>query len=197
MIVHPGAASVPASASAGIDAQLRALYDGPAPGLLRYLVRLTNGDRHRAEDLLQETLVRAWRHPESRTESGEWRRSWLYTVARNIAIDDLRTTRPVELVGDLLDDHPDEDDPVGRAIDAGVVHAALDALPERQRTVLVEIYLHERSGEEAAQRLGVPVGTVKSRTFYALQALRELLDPVAASVSHRGSARSSGPVALR
>ncbi|MFY1699972.1 MULTISPECIES: sigma-70 family RNA polymerase sigma factor [unclassified Solwaraspora] len=195
MTVHISAATESASATAGADTQLRELYESQAPGLLRYLIRLTNGDRHRAEDLLQETLLRAWRRPESRTGTGEWRRSWLYTVARNVAIDDLRTTRPVELAGELLDDHPDTDDPVERLLDAGVVHAALDSLPDRLRTVLVEVYLRERSGEETAQLLGVPVGTVKSRTFYALQALRERLAPVA--VSHRPSAGSTGPAALR
>jgi RNA polymerase sigma-70 factor, ECF subfamily len=195
MTVHTGTATGPASASAGADSELRALYESQAPGLLRYLIRLTNGDRHRAEDLLQETLLRAWRRPESRTGTGEWRRSWLYTVARNVAIDDLRTTRPVELAGELLDEHPEIDDPVERLLDAGVVRVALDSLPERLRTVLVEVYLRERSGEEVAQLLGVPVGTVKSRTFYALQALREQLAPGA--VSHRPSAGSSGPTAQR
>ncbi|MDG4765996.1 sigma-70 family RNA polymerase sigma factor [Solwaraspora sp. WMMD406] len=178
------------------EPDLRALYESQAPGLLRYLIRLTNGDRHQAEDLLQETLLRAWRHPEARTDDGGWRRPWLYTVARNIAIDDLRTTRPVELTGDLLDEQPDDEDRIERMLDAGVVRSALESLPERLRVVLVEVYLRERSGQETAQLLGVPVGTVKSRTFYALQALRERLTSMP-EASHRPSAGSTAPLDQR
>ncbi|WP_326553465.1 sigma-70 family RNA polymerase sigma factor [Micromonospora sp. NBC_01813] len=172
------------------DPDLRLLFESQAPGLLRYLIRLTNGDRHQAEDLLQETLLRAWRHPEARARDGGWRRPWLYTVARNVAIDDLRTTRPVELTGDLLDEHPDHDDRIQRMLDVGEVRAALESLPDRLRTVLVEVYLRERSGQETARLLGVPVGTVKSRTFYALQALRERLTSTP-EASHHPSVASN------
>src|SRR5215471_11356149 len=75
------------------DEALRGLYDAHGPAILNFLVRLTRGDRHKAEDMLQETLVRAWRHPEARSASGEWSRAWLFTVARRIAIDHVRATR--------------------------------------------------------------------------------------------------------
>lgn len=154
------------------DDALRELYETQAAPLLGYLVRLTNGDRHRAEDILQETLLRAWRHPEARSDDGRWRRQWLFTVARNLAIDQLRVSRqtlPVE-------EWAVTDNPVDRILDAAEVRAAIATLPERLRSVLVEVYLRDRSGSEAAEALNIPVGTVKSRLFHAMRALRQELD---------------------
>lgn len=153
------------------DDALRELYQTQAPSLLGYVVRLTNGDRHRAEDILQETLLRAWRHPEARSDDGRWRRQWLFTVARNLAIDYLRTARQTQPV----DERADPDNPVERMLDAAEVRAAVAALPDRLRGVLIEVYLRDRSGAEAAESLGIPVGTVKSRLFHALRALRQEL----------------------
>jgi RNA polymerase sigma-70 factor (ECF subfamily) len=151
------------------------LYEKHGSVLLAYLMGLTRGDRHRAEDILQETLVRAWRHPEARSENGEWSRPWLYTVARNIAIDNVRAAmiRPVELGDDWIEERPMPNDQFEQLADYDVIRAALAALPERFRLVLVEIYLRERSVGETAEALNIPPGTVKSRTFYALRALRE------------------------
>lgn len=154
------------------DDALRELYETQAAPLLSYVVRLTNGDRHRAEDILQETLLRAWRHPEARADDGRWRRQWLFTVARNLAIDQLRATRQTQPV----EDWAVVDNPVDRVLDAAEVRAAIAALPERLRGVLVEVYLRDRSGAEAAETLDIPVGTVKSRLFHALRALRQELD---------------------
>ncbi|MGI5182445.1 sigma-70 family RNA polymerase sigma factor [Dactylosporangium sp. CA-152071] len=160
------------------DGALRELYDVHAPLLLGLLLRLCNGDRHRAEDLLQDTLIRAWRHPESRRPDGSWSRAWLFTVARRIAIDAVRAarTRPTELGTVRIDERPDAGDLAQAVVDATGVREALAALPGRFQEVLVATYVHDRPIAEAAERLGVPPGTVKSRTFYALKALRvELL----------------------
>ncbi|HKT05455.1 MAG TPA: sigma-70 family RNA polymerase sigma factor [Rugosimonospora sp.] len=159
------------------DQAVAHLYDVYAPLLLSYLMRLTKGDRHAAEDILQETLVRAWHHPEARGADGRWTRPWLFTVARRIAIDHLRAqrARPPEVAVDWLEAFPDGDDGVHRALDANEVRAALADLPEAHRDTLVELYFLEHSIAETAQRLGVPQGTVKSRRHYALRALRDLL----------------------
>src|SRR5262245_27706835 len=79
---------------------LRAVHNAHGTARLSFLMRLTKGDRHKAEDLLQETLIRAWQHPQARV-NGEWSRPWLFMVARRIAIDHFRATltRPTE-VGD-------------------------------------------------------------------------------------------------
>src|SRR3954453_2849095 len=83
------------------DSALRALYEQHAAPLLAYAVRLTGGDRGRAEDILQETLLRAWRAPHALDPERGPVRSWLFTVARNVAVDAhrARRARPNE-VGD-------------------------------------------------------------------------------------------------
>jgi RNA polymerase sigma-70 factor (ECF subfamily) len=167
MTIPPG--SVP-------DDAVQELYQAHGSVILSFLIRLTHGDRHRAEDMLQETLIRAWRHPEARTATGEWSRAWLFTVARRIAIDHARAarTRPGELSDERLAERPGPDS-IEPLMDRQEVRAAIAALPERLRSVLVEVYFRDRSIAEAAQVLGVPAGTVKSRTFYALEALRKEL----------------------
>src|SRR3984957_7022830 len=71
---------------------MRVLYDEHAAALWRYAMRLT-GDQARAEDVVQETLLRAWQHPEGTDDSGRWARAWLFTVARNMIIDERRSSR--------------------------------------------------------------------------------------------------------
>ncbi len=68
----PTVASMSVPSARTTDAQLRRLYESHGPALLSYLVRFTRGDREWAEDILQETLMRAWRHPEAQTLHGEW-----------------------------------------------------------------------------------------------------------------------------
>jgi len=67
---------------------VRALYAEHGGALLRYALHLTGGDRQRAEDLVQETIVRAWRHPEALADRPA--RPWLFAVARNLAVDSYR-----------------------------------------------------------------------------------------------------------
>jgi len=152
---------------------LRALYGEHAGPLLGYALRLTGGDRARAEDVVQETLLRAWQHPDALDARHGSPRPWLFTVARNIAVDAhrARTARPVEVSADALAVIP-ADDELDRALEGWLVADALTALTAEHRAVLVETYYRGRSVAEAATVLGVPAGTVKSRTYYALRALR-------------------------
>jgi len=155
------------------EGTLRALYDEHAAALLSYALRLTAGDRGRAEDIVQETLLRAWRHIGALDEARGSRRAWLVTVARNVAVDAhrARAARPREVADDVLAVVPGADE-VERALDRILVSEALAALSPEHRAVIVETYYRGRSVSDAAAVLGIPAGTVKSRTYYALRALR-------------------------
>jgi RNA polymerase sigma-70 factor (ECF subfamily) len=156
---------------------LRHLQQVHGPVLLSFLTRLTRGDVHQAEDIVQETVVRAWRNPEARNTDGRWSRAWLFTVAKRILIDQIRAAevRLDERSDEYIDVHARAEDVIDRLVDASEVRAALNSLPERLRVTLVEVYFQERSVAEVADLLAVPPGTVKSRTFYGLKALREAL----------------------
>jgi RNA polymerase sigma-70 factor (ECF subfamily) len=155
------------------EESLRALYDGHAPVLLAYALRLTEGDRARAEDIVQETLVRAWRHLDQLDETKGPVRPWLFTVAQRLAIDAhrARRARPLETGDAVLASVPSLDD-LEHSLDRIVISDALDALSAEHRAVIVETYYRGRTVAEAAAVLGIPAGTVKSRSYYALRALK-------------------------
>ncbi|MBF9072596.1 sigma-70 family RNA polymerase sigma factor [Streptacidiphilus fuscans] len=147
------------------------------PYLLRALMRLTNGDRGRAEDILQETMVRAWQHPEAIIGGPEASRPWLFTVARRIAIDHFRmqAARAREVMGETPEERPVAD-PFDEVLGARDMAAVLAELAPHHREVLVELHLNGRSVADTAVLLGIPEGTVKSRNFYAIRAIRPLLE---------------------
>jgi RNA polymerase sigma-70 factor, ECF subfamily len=157
------------------ESLVRALYAEHAAPLLRYALRLTDGDRQRAEDIVQETLFRAWRHPEAIADRPA--RPWLFAVARNLAVDAhrARRARPQEVGEGALElvPVPDEAD---RVLESWAVADALSTLRPEHRRVLLETYYLGRSVAEAAAVLGIPAGTVKSRAFYALRALKLALE---------------------
>ncbi|MFD8088173.1 sigma-70 family RNA polymerase sigma factor [Kitasatospora sp. NPDC059722] len=145
--------------------------------LLNVLLRTTRGDRGKAEDILQETLLRAWQNPEALKAGPEHSRPWLFTVARRIAIDHYRmaASRAPEALGESVDDRPVAEDPYERVVASRDIALALRRVQKHHREVLVELHLKDRSVVEAAAKLGVPPGTVKSRNFYAIRAMRPVL----------------------
>ena len=175
-------------ASVAVDHEenlLHHLYQFHAGPLLGFVLRLTNGDRQRAEDIVQETILRAWRNAHKLNAHGERSlRPWLVTVARRIAIDgyrgeggylrevydhDLESGTQLVIAGS----NPDDPD---RIVESITMSEALWALTHAHREILVETYFKGRTVAEAAHALRIPLGTAKSRIFYALRALREALE---------------------
>jgi RNA polymerase sigma-70 factor, ECF subfamily len=159
------------------NTRMAAIYDTHAKPLYRFLLRLTLGDEETAEDLLQETFLRAWRHLDRLSKVVEEVRPWLFTVARRVAIDAARAKRirPAEVGAIDLALLPSGDDPIERFVSVHDVRAALRSLSADHRRVLAEVYVRQRTTQEAAEILGIPEGTVKSRTHNALRALRVAL----------------------
>jgi RNA polymerase sigma-70 factor (ECF subfamily) len=155
---------------------VRRIYDEHGTALLRFAARLVGEDRCLAEDILQEAAVRAWRHSGVLRRQEAGLRPWLFTVVRNLAIDGhrARAVRPVS-AGPVEELVLPVQDHVERSLTRHVVRDALDDLTAQQRQVLHQVYYLGHTASEAAEVLGVARGTVKSRTFYAVRALRSAL----------------------
>ena len=148
-------------------------YSGP---LFSYAFRAT-GDRQRAEDLVQETLARAWERADRFDPARGSAGAWLFTIARNLLIDGWRADAARPRLAPLGDtDVALGVDEVDRALEAWQMAEALRRLSPEHRAVIVETYYGARSVAATADRLGIPEGTVKSRLYYGLRALRLVLE---------------------
>jgi len=148
-------------------------YSRPVFGLA--LRRL--GDRGRAEDAVQETFVSIWRSASTYKPERGPGAPWLYGVARNAIVDRSRARN--EPAAEAPDEASLERGPDERAEAAWLqwrIHRALETLPEREREVIALAYWSDLSQSEVADKLGIPLGTVKTRTRAALAHLAELLD---------------------
>jgi len=136
------------------------------------------GDRGRAEDVTQDTFTSIWRSAARYDPQRGAAASWLYTVARNAIVDGLRR-RTEPSVGELPDTPAPGEGPDGAAEAEWVswrVHRALQTLPEHERSLVELAYWGELSQTEIAERLGIPLGTVKTRTRSALRRLADELE---------------------
>ena len=150
---------------------LRAIHDAHGPALMRFALRLT-GDYTLAEDVVQEALLRAWKKPAILEQSDESARAWLFTVVRNLVIDDRRSARHTrELVTDNLPERASVD-AADALLDSWVVADALASLSIEHRTAVVSAYYLGQTVAEIARRNDLPEGTVKSRLHYALRAMK-------------------------
>lgn len=157
-------------------ALLRELHGEHASALWGFALRLTGGDRERAEDVVQETLLRAWRSPTVLDVPDGARRAWLFTVARHLVIDDWRSARFRREVPAAEPPEVAAADATDAVLQAWLVADALARLSPDHRRVLVECYYRGRSVADTAGLLDIPEGTVKSRVHYALRALRLVLE---------------------
>lgn len=166
---------------------LEALYDRYAPIVLGVLTKILH-ERGAAEEALQETFWRVWTKAESFDEARGAFRPWLFSVARRLAIDDLRRQkiRPQAASdeGEVYqfeltpDPEPRVEDIAGQAVEWERVSRAMDVLPAEQRQVLEMAYFEGLTRQEIADRTGQPLGTVHTRARLGLQRLRDALQVV-------------------
>jgi len=161
-----------------LDDRMQMIYESHSGVLLRTLLNWTYGDWQAAEDLMQETMVRAWRNIGTLNLDPQTVRPWLFTVARRIAVDRFRArvVRPHEAGPDSLEHVTQPGEPFEQLLDRVTIRGALAGLSEAHRSALVHVYLLDQTVPEAAAALGVPAGTLKSRLHYALRAVRDSLD---------------------
>jgi RNA polymerase sigma-70 factor, ECF subfamily len=145
--------------------------------LLRHVTRLTFNDLQLAEDIVQETFLKVWQRPDVVNHRYSSIRPWLFTVARNLVNDHkrMRMARAIEVSTAELITVSDQRDPIGDSLQAQAIWQAVAQLTPHHQAVLVQVYGHDRSLMDAAKRLGIPIGTVKSRTHHALRSLQTML----------------------
>jgi RNA polymerase sigma-70 factor, ECF subfamily len=161
-----------AGTEAAEAALLKALYDEHAAVLWRYAMRLT-GDASRAEDVVQETLLRAWQHPEVMDDPERSPRAWLFTVARNMIIDERRSPR-FRMTASSLDDSstPEQSTPdqVNATLDRMLIADAMTQLSGEHRAVIERSYYrgcHETDRRRSRNRRGdheVPIALWRAGT---------------------------------
>lgn len=160
------------------DPVIQELSRQHGPALLAW-ARGRFADPRDAEEVVADTLLRAWRAIDQWDPARGSERAWLFGIARNAAVDHHRRHRrhlravPVE---EMHDPDPREDAAIERLVEASQVRDALDALSEAHRRTVVAAYYRGRSTAEIAAEQDVPPGTVKSRLYYALRALRSDLE---------------------
>jgi RNA polymerase sigma-70 factor (ECF subfamily) len=152
------------------------LYQAHTRDLYAYVLRLVGGDAYRAEDVVQEALLRCWVKRNLYDTATMNVRRWLFRVACNLVIDEYRarSLRPREIssTATWLKDVDSNCREIERMLTALDLHEALEDLAPLHREALRATYLDELSVQQAATALGIPPGTVKSRVHYALRHLQ-------------------------
>lgn len=165
--------------SLATEADVRLAYDAHGGELYRFAVRAT-GDDGASQDIVQEIFLRAWRSADRFDPELASLRVWLFAIARNVVVDHHRAIGARPWLRGLTDQPDDVGPPVAdhseHLVHEWVVEAALERLGEEQRQALTETYLRDRPYAEVAAELGIPVGTLRSRVFYGLKALRVVMD---------------------
>lgn len=153
------------------ESVLQELHDRHAAELWRFALRLTR-DPHVAEDVVQESLLRAWRDPHLTTRTEAQARAWLFTVVRNLVVDRWRSAAHRHEVAGVEPHDAGEADRTGEVLDRWLIAEALGGLSPAHRRVVAAAYYEGRTVPQIAAELRVPEGTVKSRLHYGLRSLR-------------------------
>jgi RNA polymerase sigma-70 factor (ECF subfamily) len=157
------------------DAAIRRLYSQYAQALRGYAEKFCP-DRASADDIVQETFIRAWRHLPQLSTGDQPIRAWLFRVARNLLIDANRAAqaRPMT-VPEQSAGKAGTDSALDGVLDRQLVSAALQHLSPAHQAVLVETFYRGGTTAAVARELGIPHGTARSRLHYALDAMRQQL----------------------
>lgn len=168
----------------GHDGALAILIQRHLPSVYRFLYRMV-GDSHHAEDLAQETFLKAWKNI-SKFDPTKSFKTWVFSIAKNTAIDWLRKKHPVSFsdlepdeMPDMADSIPDEQplapEILERAETAKMIEEALTKIPPKARSIVLMHQMEDMTFKEISEATGEPINTVKSRYRRALHALKEIL----------------------
>ncbi len=159
----------------------RKLFELYGPRVKSYMMR-QGADATTAEDLAQETLLTVWRKAQLYSDEKGSATTWIFTIARNLRIDRLRrevSWQPLpENRDEEASDAPDPEEEVTERERRDKVRAVLRTLPPDQSEVVTLSYVEGLSHSEIAERLGLPLGTVKSRMRLAYQKVKEAVEDI-------------------
>jgi RNA polymerase sigma-70 factor (ECF subfamily) len=158
------------------EAGLRAAYDALGSELYRMTYRALNDDGL-AEEAVQETFLRAWRAADRYDPKRSSLRTWMFAIARNVTIDlaRARSARP-QRTGSEVEHTQEAKDTTEESLRSWEMEEALRHIGPHHRHAIVETYYRDRPCAEVAAEAGVPVGTMRSRLYYGLKALRFVLE---------------------
>jgi RNA polymerase sigma-70 factor, ECF subfamily len=158
------------------EAGLRAAYDALGGELYRMTYRALNDDGL-AEEAVQETFLRAWRAADRYDPKRSSLRTWMFAIARNVTIDlaRARSARP-QRTGQEVEHTHEAKDTTEESLRSWEIEEALRHIGPHHRHAIVETYYRDRPCAEVAAEAGVPVGTMRSRLYYGLKALRSVLE---------------------
>jgi RNA polymerase sigma-70 factor (ECF subfamily) len=176
MVTETRRADPPAHSANDADDALRILYAEHGQALLDYAERFT-ADRGRAEDIVQETFLRAWRQLPGLLDDERPVRAWLLRVARRLLIDAARAARARPTLADNTQStEPADDGGLSQLLDQTILIDAMQQLSPAHQQIVVETFFLGTPMHLTASRLGVPAGTARSRLHYALSQLRRQLE---------------------
>jgi len=159
----------------------RKLFELYGPRVKSYMMR-QGADSTTAEDLAQETLLTVWRKAQLYSDEKGSATTWIFTIARNLRIDRLRREVSWQPLPENRDqeasDAPDPEEEVTEKERRDKVRAVLATLPPDQSEVVTLSYVEGLSHSEIAERLGLPLGTVKSRMRLAYQKVKEAVEDI-------------------